>query len=229
MLSLKHFFSREAFIKTVFIGITGLTIATSTVGASKVIGSITQRDQEPPEVEVLDDLSTQEQAESVTKLSNETLSDTKPASTLAPLKKLAANILPTNTPITSNSLSQQNISTGGCLVTLFGKSYDVTPLKNTHPGGDVFVCGTDMSTSYQSAHGNDVSRMAPYLVNSNGTTVANSTGTSSGSSSSSNWLKIESEHEEDDDDEDGHEELLKNEIEESKEHLDDNEVENHDD
>jgi hypothetical protein len=52
----------------------------------------------------------------------------------------------------------------GCIITLFGKQYDVTRLQTTHPGGNVFVCGTDQSAAYQAQHGTDMSRMAPYLV-----------------------------------------------------------------
>jgi hypothetical protein len=52
-----------------------------------------------------------------------------------------------------------------CIITLFGVQYDVAPLQPTgaHPGGNIFVCGTDMTTVYQGMHGTDVSRMVPYL------------------------------------------------------------------
>lgn len=53
-----------------------------------------------------------------------------------------------------------------CVITLFGVQYDVSPLQPTgaHPGGNIFVCGTDMTAVYQSMHGTDVTRMIPYLL-----------------------------------------------------------------
>lgn len=55
-------------------------------------------------------------------------------------------------------------TTGSCIITLFGKQYDVTSLQTNHTGGNIFVCGTDMTATYQAMHGMDVTRMAPYLI-----------------------------------------------------------------
>jgi hypothetical protein len=52
-----------------------------------------------------------------------------------------------------------------CIVTISDKKYDVTSLRVTHPGGDVFVCDTDMTKSYQNQHGSNMRRMQRYLVN----------------------------------------------------------------
>lgn len=52
----------------------------------------------------------------------------------------------------------------GCIITVNGLKYDVTALKNTHSGGNIFVCGADMTTSYTKQHGNSVSLIARYLV-----------------------------------------------------------------
>ena len=60
-------------------------------------------------------------------------------------------------------LSLQQAS-AACIITLFGKQYDVTSLRNTHPGGDVFVCGTDQTALYTGKHGTNLNRMQPYLV-----------------------------------------------------------------
>lgn len=51
-----------------------------------------------------------------------------------------------------------------CIITVFGQQYDVAPLQTNHTGGNIFVCGTDMTTVYQGMHGTDVSRIAAYLV-----------------------------------------------------------------
>lgn len=71
-------------------------------------------------------------------------------------------ISPTSIP-TSNSSS--------CIVTVFGKQYDVTTLRSTHSGGDVFTCGTDMTAIYQGRHGTGVNLIAPYLVTVGGSGV----------------------------------------------------------
>lgn len=51
-----------------------------------------------------------------------------------------------------------------CIITVFGVQYDVTPLQTSHTGGNVFVCGTDMTTLYQAQHGINVDRLIPYLI-----------------------------------------------------------------
>lgn len=53
---------------------------------------------------------------------------------------------------------------GPCIVTIFGKQYDVAPLQTGHTGGNVFTCGTDMTNVYQGMHGTDVSKIASLLV-----------------------------------------------------------------
>lgn len=74
-------------------------------------------------------------------------------------------------------ISSGNIKTtqaaAPCIVTIFGKQYDVAPLGIQHPGpkgttlidlggSTFFQCGSDMTSVYQSQHGTDVSRMAAY-------------------------------------------------------------------
>lgn len=55
-------------------------------------------------------------------------------------------------------------TTSSCIVTLFGQQYDVSPLQTNHTGGNIFVCGTDMTATYQGMHGTDVTQMIPYLI-----------------------------------------------------------------
>jgi hypothetical protein len=77
--------------------------------------------------------------------------------------------LPTAVPLAiSNIKPQAAVNANACIIMLFGKQYDVAPLRSTHPGGDVFTCNTDMSMVYQKQHGTDVSRMQPYLITSTG-------------------------------------------------------------
>jgi hypothetical protein len=55
-------------------------------------------------------------------------------------------------------------ATTPCIVTVFGQQYDVTALTSSHTGGNIFVCGTDMTATYQAMHGTDVSRILSYLI-----------------------------------------------------------------
>lgn len=54
-----------------------------------------------------------------------------------------------------------------CIITISGIQYDVAPLTvpGVHPGGNIFVCGTDMSTLFMSmlTHAADIARMTPYI------------------------------------------------------------------
>ncbi|MFA6602582.1 MAG: hypothetical protein WCT01_02140 [Candidatus Shapirobacteria bacterium] len=64
------------------------------------------------------------------------------------------------------------INENRCIVTVNGNSYDVTSLAQTHGGprgssitdGGFFKCGTDMTQEYVQKHGNNLNRMAPYLI-----------------------------------------------------------------
>lgn len=87
----------------------------------------------------------------------------------------------------SNTQTTQATTDNRCVVTLFGQQYDVTTLRGSHPGGDIFVCSTDMSATYQKAHGTDLSRMQKYLITGNSTTA----GTGSSSSAASSSLSTE--------------------------------------
>jgi predicted heme/steroid binding protein len=83
---------------------------------------------------------------------------------------------PTTNPFSNTSSS----TSSSCIVTLFGKRYNVSRLKATHSGGDIFQCGTDMSNSYSQQHGSNVSRMAAYLITASGNTTAGSGGNTGG-------------------------------------------------
>ena len=57
------------------------------------------------------------------------------------------NSLPTISPdtaVTSNNNS--------CVVTVDSVKYDVTTFRNLHSGGDIFNCGTDMTSIFYQQH-----------------------------------------------------------------------------
>lgn len=54
-----------------------------------------------------------------------------------------------------------------CIVTIKGLKYDVTRLRSSHSGGDVFNCGTDMTSTFFSQHDQKMldRDMARYRIN----------------------------------------------------------------
>ncbi len=114
---------------------------------------------------------------------------------------IGARGLPTTTafPVAQKNAAAPAPASGGqtgCIITLFGKQYDVTPLRSTHSGGDIFNCGTDMTASYQGKHGTDMSRMQPYLVQN--TTGATGTTAATGTIGNSNNSTTTTESSDDD-------------------------------
>lgn len=92
-------------------------------------------------------------------------------------------VFPTSIPaIPTGPSSPNNQNPNACIISLFGKQYDVAPLRSTHSGGDIFACNTDMTAVYQGKHGTNVSRMQPYIYNGNGTSISGSGANPTGSS-----------------------------------------------
>jgi hypothetical protein len=42
--------------------------------------------------------------------------------------------------------------------------YDVSEFRKVHKGGDIFECGTDMTTMYQQQHGSNIQMIQRYKV-----------------------------------------------------------------
>lgn len=55
-----------------------------------------------------------------------------------------------------------------CFVKIDGKRYDVSNFRNEHEGGNIFVCGTDMTEQFKDEHKNDFARAAEYEVDEEG-------------------------------------------------------------
>lgn len=101
--------------------------------------------------------------------------------TTKPSTKTPASAALTNSPVAT---AQQATNPNACIVTLFGKQYDVTTLRSTHSGGNIFSCGTDMTTVYQNRHGTDMSRMQQYLVSTAPSQTGGSSQTATGTTGS---------------------------------------------
>ncbi len=74
---------------------------------------------------------------------------------------IAITLLNQNIPPEENS--SNNIAET-CIITILGEQYDVTTLRGSHPGGDIYECDTDMTNTFQSQHGNDLQRIEKYKV-----------------------------------------------------------------
>jgi hypothetical protein len=55
--------------------------------------------------------------------------------------------------------------TSGCIITLDGAKYDVTSLRSSHSGGDIFSCNSDMSAMFWGKHGQGIfNKMQQYRI-----------------------------------------------------------------
>lgn len=52
-----------------------------------------------------------------------------------------------NKPAQANKPTEEK-----CIITVEGNKYDVTSFRNQHSGGNIFQCGTDMTTSFFGQH-----------------------------------------------------------------------------
>lgn len=76
-----------------------------------------------------------------------------------------ANPALTETPSPTPTATTKPTPDTRCLISIDGKSYDVTSYRNQHPGGDIFTCGTDMTKVFYSQHGSStLEKMQRYLV-----------------------------------------------------------------
>lgn len=53
---------------------------------------------------------------------------------------------------TSAPAQIQSAQSNRCIIIIKGQRYDVTDFRAKHPGGDIFVCGTDITKSFFSQH-----------------------------------------------------------------------------
>lgn len=188
--------------------LTVLTLGTSAMGVAKVAGSFSQNDSDTTRV-LGAEISKQESVEqkSISDQEKEGLSNvqttnsgrssgsSKPtgntnSSQVKPVSNVAPNA--NGVVLTSSVTPSPSTNSNACIITIFGKQYDVTSLRTTHSGGDVFACGTDQSATYQSKHGTSVARLASYLVTSGTQTGTTSPGSSVNSGSQNGSGSVQS-------------------------------------
>lgn len=170
---------KQLFIALAGISIVGATVATGTVGATNLVSKFTQKEQKIAQVQE----SEQQKTVAIEKIETIAKTSIRVSPSVAPVKKaLTSSLSLTVTPSPASSVQTNS----GCIVTLFGKQYDVTTLQQTHSGGNIFNCGTDMTVTYQGKHGTNMSRMQQYLVNTTGTSGTSGTSGSTGASGATN-------------------------------------------
>lgn len=154
------------------ISITLVTLITTASGAGKFIQNWTSKSVTLPIEESL----TNEKKEPIVSPIEESPKETKPITVQTPRQ----NLRPTSAPAVNSPtpLTAATSVDNRCIITLFGKQYDVTPLQSTHSGGNVFNCGTDMTIVYQQRHGTDLTMMQPYLITGTGNPASVTTGLS---------------------------------------------------
>lgn len=185
-------------VSTLIVGtLSGLTIFTSAAGAIKVASNLKTKNLEVPEVKAVSEEKKEKEDTELTQNPTPTKKSSIPVTGLDnPFPKASISTNPLQSTSTSTN-------TNKCIITLFGNSYDVTSLKSTHSGGDVFTCGTDMTASYQNQHGTNLSRMQPYLVSNSQNAQGNSQNTNTTStginSASSAKVRYDDDLEEDED------------------------------
>lgn len=180
------FLTNKLFSGVLGFVIVGVTVFSSVTGIVKVASSFEKPKQKVPEVRTVQS-GPENKTEKV--LSAETTAAPGNSGTRTPtmtrasvgLGNTGGSTLGVKPSVTMPTVSAQNAggtNPNDCIITLFGKQYNVAPLRTTHSGGDVFKCGTDMTAAYQGQHGIDVTRMQPYLVTQSST--AGTTGGSTG-------------------------------------------------
>lgn len=184
MKNVLDFFTKHTISAIAMTIISGITLITSAAGVVKVAGSMNSYRTKVPEVKTIQ-AALQEES---------TLTKTSPTPSITSKKTvLALNTGPSSNTISRNTQTNPIPSPSGsskCIITLFGGQYDVTSLRSSHSGGDVFKCGTDQTVLYQSKHGNNLVPMQPYLV-----TNSNGSGSTINLSSSQSGIQIDNDTE----------------------------------
>lgn len=189
---ISHMLEKKVVPIVVVSFLTLLTMGTSVMGATKVMGSLSQPntvdkkvlddksgspvENDEPQKSVPESTPGNSQGSGMVKGSSTSSAAKATPSTTSGKTGTNQALATSTTPASTNTTPATDPN--ACIITIFGKQYNVASLRNSHPGGDVFVCGADQSAAYQGAHGTSVSRLAPYLVTS--TTQGGTSNTGSG-------------------------------------------------
>lgn len=89
-----------------------------------------------------------------------------PSPTLIIAEKTVSTPRPTSVPTTKPIVVAPTVAVDTrYIIVVDGQKYDVTVFKNRHSGGDIFNCGTDMSTIFHDQHNQKfLNQMGPYKI-----------------------------------------------------------------
>lgn len=82
------------------------------------------------------------------------------------LTEAVPTVTPESAPVDLHEIEveQPKKTSGKCIITLFGKEYDVTTPNGQGKNGDLFNCGGDMTSKYSAKYGTNVDKMQQFLV-----------------------------------------------------------------
>lgn len=179
----------------------GSTIATGAVAGVKMMKA--NASEPTQEIQQVSPLPTGDAVDDSQNAPSPGNKKTTTARTLTTSLGMTATPAPTKTQSAQRPIALVTIPAAGsqtnanlCIITLFGQQYNVASLRNSHPGGDVFVCGADQTATYQSAHGTNVSRMQTYLYSGSTSSGPSGTTGATGSTGSSSFDDDEEEESE---------------------------------
>jgi hypothetical protein len=86
-----------------------------------------------------------------------------PTATNVPPSQAASVVVPKPTATPKPVVPQPTKDTR-CIIIVSGARYNVTQLRNTHSGGNIFKCGADMTAVYKGQHGSSTSLIARYRI-----------------------------------------------------------------
>ena len=80
---------------------------------------------------------------------------------VATSKPVPTTPVPTKVPSTPTPAPKPS----GCVIKIDGVSYEITSLRKSHSGGDIFSCGTDMSAIFWGRHNQKIlQKMQGYRI-----------------------------------------------------------------
>lgn len=215
-ISWSEFFSSSIFPKIAVAGAVATSVATSGYAGLKLVDDYNKSDVFRVQAEdVTEKVASvgQETKNEDTNLGVTANNLSGVGSAVKPSTKPGVSPAPTPWPtagakslLTATGSSGAVTTGGGCLITLSGQQFDVTSLRKSHPGGDIFVCNTDMTASYQNQHGSSLARMQKYAVGSgvsgsSGSSGSGATGSSSTAGGGADEREAENEDREEREDE----------------------------
>ena len=164
--------------KIAMLLLVGTTALTTGTAVSKVVMKQTGAEQKETRQEGIqlpdsgsENTAAENEERKITLFKDDSVILTTPTPTKSKSATPSPTVIPKATVTAAVAKSAVVDTTNRCIITLFGKTYDISNLRSTHSGGDVFTCGADMTSKYQGKHGSSVSMMSRYAYDPNNPTA----------------------------------------------------------